>query len=374
MFYLAYGQSDEQDKSLPPQSEYCLSLVVLDKSQFCYNLPWFAPMSLACYLAAPYDRQLEDLAARTLARALRLTLPPHEPASIVFNLYLYRLQLDAVLFTSHAVSVIDFKDTLGPITGNENDPWMRPDGAVKAGSFVNPYKQLFAARRTLSSYFEDKAVEIFDDGGSRFTQLDYRQVSAALLFTPVKPEMKLDLPRTSRSWLVITGLDVAASDLAGLHSRLTLRHGEIKRLIEEHWDYKHWSELETVLPDRAVGALWHIDPDGTRRSWPITRAMMIGRGSQCDLQFPNDIDAVSRTHAQLLVAGDSVALYDLESKNGTYLDGARLTPGQPSVLQFGQLITLGGPPSAPTAVRLYYTSGDAMDGPNIDSTRTQVTS
>lgn len=331
-------------------------------------------MPLACYLAAPYDRQLEDLAARTLARALRLTLPAHEPASIVFNLYLYRLQLDAVLFTSHAASVIDFKDTLGPITGNESEPWMRLDGEVKAGSFVNPYKQMFAARRTLSSYFEDKAAEIFDDGGSRFAQLDYRQVSAALVFTPVKPEMKLDLPRTSRSWLVITGLDVAAGDLAGLHSRLALRPNEIEKLIGQHWRYARWSELEAALPDRPMGALWHIDPDGTRRSWPIIHAMTIGRGNQCDLQFPNDIDAVSRAHVQILVAGESVVLYDLDSKNGTYLDGVRLTPGQPSVLQFGQLITLGGPPSAPDAVRLYYTSGEAADGPNINSTRTYIAS
>jgi DNA-binding winged helix-turn-helix (wHTH) protein len=55
-----------------------------------------------------------------------------------------------------------------------------------------------------------------------------------------------------------------------------------------------------------------------------------------------DRDTVSRRHARIVIAGDSVTLEDLASKNGTYLRGERLEAARP--LADGDEIRLGSVP------------------------------
>ena len=62
----------------------------------------------------------------------------------------------------------------------------------------------------------------------------------------------------------------------------------------------------------------------------------IGRSSRCN--FVLDDLSVSRVHATVIVNGESVRVEDLKSRNGTYVDGVRVTkaevrPGQ--VVRFG---------------------------------------
>ena len=52
-------------------------------------------------------------------------------------------------------------------------------------------------------------------------------------------------------------------------------------------------------------------------------AVIIGRGTECDLMV-HDIKA-SRKHCQLTRQGDGFLLTDLDSKNGTYVNGQRIT-------------------------------------------------
>jgi DNA-binding winged helix-turn-helix (wHTH) protein len=49
----------------------------------------------------------------------------------------------------------------------------------------------------------------------------------------------------------------------------------------------------------------------------------IGRGPECAVRLPSS--EVSRVHAQLAVSGRRATLEDRESKNGTWINGARIT-------------------------------------------------
>jgi hypothetical protein len=64
---------------------------------------------------------------------------------------------------------------------------------------------------------------------------------------------------------------------------------------------------------------------------------VIGRGLDCRLRF-NDA-TVSRQHVRILVARDGVTLEDLESRNGTKVNGARIAGRQP--LADGDVINIG---------------------------------
>lgn len=74
---------------------------------------------------------------------------------------------------------------------------------------------------------------------------------------------------------------------------------------------------------------------------PLTETVTtIGRGAECEIVVA--ADHVSRRHAQLIWDGERYTLHDLGSKNGTFLNGARLA--QPQPLHDGDLIALAGRP------------------------------
>ncbi len=57
--------------------------------------------------------------------------------------------------------------------------------------------------------------------------------------------------------------------------------------------------------------------------FPVTQPrIVLGRGVNCDLQLQDS--EVSRRHAMLEIKGESATLTDLESTNGTFVDGVRV--------------------------------------------------
>ncbi len=70
--------------------------------------------------------------------------------------------------------------------------------------------------------------------------------------------------------------------------------------------------------------------NGQRRDFPLVKDIVIGRAESCDLQIP--LSSVSRRHCGISVSGNTIALKDLKSSNGTYVnneqvDEVELKPG-----------------------------------------------
>jgi ABC-type multidrug transport system ATPase subunit/ABC-type multidrug transport system permease subunit len=68
-------------------------------------------------------------------------------------------------------------------------------------------------------------------------------------------------------------------------------------------------------------------------------AWLIGRGSDCDLVVPEA--AVSTRHCRLTQQGSGFVIEDLGSKNGTFVNGAKIAPGAPVPVVPGAKVTLG---------------------------------
>jgi DNA-binding winged helix-turn-helix (wHTH) protein len=64
---------------------------------------------------------------------------------------------------------------------------------------------------------------------------------------------------------------------------------------------------------------------------------MLGRDATCEIVI--DHPSVSRFHARLSVAGEVLSVEDNDSKNGTRVDGRKLT--EPSVVRSGQKLMFG---------------------------------
>lgn len=79
-------------------------------------------------------------------------------------------------------------------------------------------------------------------------------------------------------------------------------------------------------------------PDGDE--YELTQPMTtIGRMSSSDI-FLSDI-FVTRQHAQLICVGEEVFIIDLDSVNGTLLNGEKIEPITPAPLSDGDEITIG---------------------------------
>lgn len=72
----------------------------------------------------------------------------------------------------------------------------------------------------------------------------------------------------------------------------------------------------------------------------LTTVVTIGQGPQNDLVLADD--SVSKTHARLEFILDGWRLTDLESTNGTVVEGVRLAPGVPTPLAYDSDVRFGG--------------------------------
>src|SRR5262245_28129797 len=70
---------------------------------------------------------------------------------------------------------------------------------------------------------------------------------------------------------------------------------------------------------------------------PQVGAVVVGRGEEATLRF--DDESLSRRHAAILCAEDEIAVDDLDSHNGTWVNGERVS-GRRS-LAGGDAITIG---------------------------------
>jgi len=87
-----------------------------------------------------------------------------------------------------------------------------------------------------------------------------------------------------------------------------------------------------------AGQLWVTAGSATPSTLALSKAvLLLGRDPGCDLVVQDDL--ASRQHAQIRLEGQGAVLYDLDSSNGTFVNGERISG--PYRLRQGDRITLG---------------------------------
>lgn len=91
----------------------------------------------------------------------------------------------------------------------------------------------------------------------------------------------------------------------------------------------------------------------TGKSYTLTDEVVLGRGTSTDICIPDN--EVSRQHVRLVRQDTCFVIEDLNSANGTALQGIRLEPGTPHYLQNGDEICLG-------SIRLGFYTDEPVQG------------
>jgi hypothetical protein len=111
------------------------------------------------------------------------------------------------------------------------------------------------------------------------------------------------------------------------------------------------SRAEWVLGGRVEDAVWDLPKRWWRPAPPVRSLVagelefalsergrwVLGRGSECDLTLGDD-DTVSRRHAEIAVRAGLCLVRDLDSCNGTLLNGREIRRAR---LRRGDLLVLG---------------------------------
>ncbi len=80
-----------------------------------------------------------------------------------------------------------------------------------------------------------------------------------------------------------------------------------------------------------------VKSDGSTAAVPLTKTrVVVGRDVSCQIRVPKA--EVSREHCEFLVAGDRVAVRDLGSSNGSFVNGERVSEAN---LSAGDIVTIG---------------------------------
>ena len=80
------------------------------------------------------------------------------------------------------------------------------------------------------------------------------------------------------------------------------------------------------------------------QTFALDQDIIFGRDpNNCNIIFPSGTAGISRIHCQIClnVNGQRAVIIDCNSTYGTYLNGMKLYPGQPAILQTGSIISFG---------------------------------
>jgi diguanylate cyclase (GGDEF)-like protein len=95
--------------------------------------------------------------------------------------------------------------------------------------------------------------------------------------------------------------------------------------MSDEWDEETAAELEDIhalASPRNRATLTVLTGSASGKMFKLRPAMTIGRAPTCEIQLEDD--GISRTHARVRCEGASATLEDLDSRNGTYVNGERI--------------------------------------------------
>src|SRR5712691_9667494 len=245
-------------------------------------------------MLARFERLMEDAVEGSLRRVFQTTIQPVQLAKAAA-----RAMEEAQLIGLHGAEVPNsYRLRLAPA-----DLARFADYRVTLARELNAYLLEYARDRGLRPIAEPR-VELVEDRGVRAGS-----VRAEARFVDLAPA------RESEIEAAVAGTRrLRLADLAGARP--------------------------SQPPQAIEGALWLTDRDGLRFALePPMGVVRVGRAADNEIAIDNQ--RVSRYHAQLRWVESSWLVYDLDSTNGTFVDGQRVAPTQPRVLGPGAQLRLG---------------------------------
>ena len=220
------------------------------------------------------------------------------------------------------------------------------EARILVGELETRYEE---AVRTGSERAEDLEARL---EAAREEQETTRAVAGALESRVVALQQQLERQATDRTRLILMVVVVGAL-LAGLGvTAFAIHRRNARQLAAAQEDAAHARrEANDIRADSAASSfpdfvLLGVNGDGVPVSLKLPRALLVGDGAIVGRSPRNstlliDDRTLSREHARIFGDGDAVYIEDLRSTNGTQVNGRRIAPDEPTLVEHGVTIELG---------------------------------
>lgn len=289
----------------------------------------------------------------------------HSLYALIVNLNEPNAYADLLLITERGVGVVELKDYYGRIS-QRAAIWYAGPIPIKAGSANTPARNPHEQVQAYAQKIRDDLVKAplrkwpwlpglnHDREAFKFStavcftneraNFDYfRKHYRAWESEKAWEQFKILTPDEIPEWVAALRFEVDKGP-AYRYQPYRLMPKQIMRIVRELFGATEWTEIDELMPTGEPYAYLLLKQEGQviTRFGLMSDEVIIGRSSKCDLTTPRQFTRVSGRHAKITRRVDTLAIEDLDSTNGTYINGLYLPTSHPFRLEHGSQIMLGG--------------------------------
>ena len=272
---------------------------------------------------------------------------------------------DLVVITERGLGVIELKHYFGRISQGPDCSWYTGPNRIGTGSsnqgYRNPHEQVQAYAAQLREKLMDAPIRADPWLPGRWDDWSKFKFGTAVCFTHpeaiIEDQKSLHRQPQSKEWeifLILKPEDVPTW-AASLTFETQIKQGQrfmparltpsqVLRIVTKLLKVDEWPEIINLMPTGEPYAYLNLIENGvyTMTFSLVDRdeEIVMGRDPKCAVSLPERFQRISREHAKITRSVEGIYLEDLNSLNGTYINGQRLE--QRKKLRPDQQITLSG--------------------------------
>jgi hypothetical protein len=298
----------------------------------------------------------------------------HELYAILVNLR--HPTADMVVIRERGLGVVELKHVFGEIWIDFAGPWKAGSSEIHAGSnHLNPREQVLSYTKELRANVINLILPDYMQTG-RHNPNDLKFQTAVCFTHPDVSLQKAQRYVNGRHsdfepWenFSIFDTDVFTPWIRDLRFRLQtdatrnyapvrLHPGKIVYIATQVLGCVEWEEMQQAMPSgNPYGYLFLEDADGRQVFNLVKDRSVIGRSHECDVVLPERYSRVSKKHCVIERGLEGIQIIDLESSNGTFLNGRPIKVLNP--IMHGDTVILGGPSASEKVCALRFETSES---------------
>jgi hypothetical protein len=319
---------------------------------------------------APDFTHEAEAAIRIAGKTWRAFHASRETLFLAFNLH--APNIDLLVLSERGIGIVELKAHHGRIVYGEEDYWLAdgkkmvgyreiPGKVRPASSYRNPHGQVQGHGTQLM----EKLVPLLRTEYPVLTRGKRRslRLQTSVCFTNPEADLaemrpglaawnagrlkywesdfSLTTPEEIPDWISTLRFEVKEID-SPPYNPFRLEPEKMRPLLQALFPVDRWTNVESALPVARFGRLDQVGVEGPVAAFSLwEEETFIGRDHlRCTIVVPQACSRVSRVHAVVRREPAGAVLEDLESNNGTFVDGVRVA-GK-TRLPDGAVISLGG--------------------------------
>ena len=311
-----------------------------------------------------------DAAIRIAGKAWRTFHAARELTLLAFNLH--APNIDLLVISERGIGLVEMKAHHGKIAIGPEDHWLADDQKMlgykivpgrerPAASYLNPHHQVQGQGDRLL----ERLLPIIREDYPELTRGKRRNLRMQTCVCFTNPEADLTELRTALpvwtngrlkswesdfsiatpeeipEWISALRFEVKQVDTPPYYP-FRLDPSKERPLLTRMFEVERWKAVERMLPVSRYGRLHQGRGERTVATFSLwEEETFLGRDHlKCTIVVPQENTKVSRMHAVIRRELEGIVLEDLNSHNGTFLDGRRIC-GK-ALLRDGAVLSLGG--------------------------------